>query len=824
MNIKPLPLRSEKIKPVYYAGIFLIALSTLLLEFSLTRVLSVSLWYHFAFMVISVALLGFGVSGVVLSLDKKLIRMEPDKLLSLLSIFYGASIIISFILMNKIPFDPFSLLTDPVQFLYLPLYYLLITIPFFFAGLIISLLLSRFKDNISRLYFFDLTGAGLACVIFVIIMPELGGNGSIVIVSAIAFFAAVLFAFENYKVIALISSVLLIFAFTFLINPDERFPINVTANKIYGNFIKARPELKVRTDWNTFSKIDVMVDEDKAEDGYNIYMAIIDAGNATTNIPNVKSLPPQTKPSDASNLAYALKDSAQKVFIIGSAGGGEILAGLYRNAKNITAVEINGILNDYLKKDLVYWTGPLVKNNKNVNLITDDARSVLSSKRIAYDVIISAHTISASAVSSGAMSMVENYILTKEAVKEYLNHLEKDGVIYISRPETQIPKLINTLRQARFENSKGLEDSKKNFIIFRRPPNTFESDKSFLAGVIYKKDGFSDLDVIDIRQEASSLNMDIMYDPLSAQDNYYKQIIESDKIYDPESKYPPATDDRPFFDQNIGFSNLSLQGIKETFSQDDKAILALKDKPVAETTLIAILIQCILIAGLLILLPLKIFKKEDTSVKISKENSKDSVKEFSKEFSMDKKYLFYFACLGLGYIILQICMIQKFTLFLGQPVITLLTVVSTMLIASGLGSLVSAKFFKNKIKNLYIIFGVIVLLTLLIGILNPYIFSSLVRLDLHWRIIISALLIFPLGFFMGMPFPIGMSLILPGESRFVSFAWGVNGFFSVIGTVTAIILAMSFGFRIVFIVAALIYIIAMILIAGRHKRIIVSHS
>jgi len=209
-------------------------------------------------------------------------------------------------------------------------------------------------------------------------------------------------------------------------------------------------------------------------------------------------------------------------------------------------------------------------------------------------------------------------------------------------------------------------------------------------------------------------------------------------------------------------------------------------------------------------------------VKISKENSKDSVKEFSKEFSMDKKYLFYFACLGLGYIILQICMIQKFTLFLGQPVITLLTVVSTMLIASGLGSLVSAKFYKNKIKNLYIIFGVIALLTLLIGILNPYIFSSLVRLDLHWRIIISALLIFPLGFFMGMPFPIGMSLILPGESRFVSFAWGVNGFFSVIGTVTAIILAMSFGFRIVFIIAAIIYIIAMILIAGRHKRITVS--
>ena len=142
--------------------------------------------------------------------------------------------------------------------------------------------------------------------------------------------------------------------------------------------------------------------------------------------------------------------------------------------------------------------------------------------------------------------------------------------------------------------------------------------------------------------------------------------------------------------------------------------------------------------------------------------------------------------------------------------------------ASGLGSLISPKIYKDKLKNLIIIFSIIAVLTLAIGILNPYIFKSLVRLDLMWRIIISALIIFPLGFFMGMPFPLGMSLILPGEKRFVSFAWGVNGFFSVIGTVSAIILAMSFGFRIVFIIAAIIYIIAMILIIGRHKRISVS--
>ncbi|MBK9333484.1 MAG: hypothetical protein IPM96_14045 [Ignavibacteria bacterium] len=369
-------------KTSYFAGIFIIAMSTILLEFTLTRVLSVSLWYHFAFMIISVALLGFGISGVVLALSSRIEKIQSDKLLSMLSLLYGVSVLFSFITMNKIPFDPFSLLSDSVQLIYLPVYYLLITLPFFFAGLVISVLIVRYKKEVSKLYFYDLIGAGLSCFVFIFFIPLTGGNGAIAVVAAMGFFAAMIFSFEMHKTISMISFILLALSLTFLINTDERLPINVTSNKIYGNYIKDRPDLKIRTDWNIFSKIDVMRDEESSQDGYDIYLAIIDAGNATTNIPNVKSLPPKTKPADASNLAYLLKDSAEKVFIIGSAGGGEILAGLYHNAKNIKAVEINGILNDYLENTLSYWTGPLVKNNKSVNLITDDARNVITSKEL----------------------------------------------------------------------------------------------------------------------------------------------------------------------------------------------------------------------------------------------------------------------------------------------------------------------------------------------------------------------------------------------------------------------------------------------------------
>lgn len=805
MSAKKISLNSENVQGSYYAGIFLISLSTLLLEFTLTRILSVSLWYHFAFMIISVALLGFGVSGVVLSLNEKLRKYKTDKLLTLLSMFFGVSVILSFLIMNAIPLDPFSLLTDPVQFIFLPIYYIIITIPFFFSGLIISVLLTKFKAEVSRLYFFDLIGAGLACFAFVLFMPWVGGNGSIVFIAMLGFVSAMIFGMKEYKQLAFTAFVLILLSSGFLINKDESLAINSSPNKIYGNYIKERPDLNMMTEWNTISKIDVMRDEQESPDGYNILLAIIDNGNASTNIPNVKSLPLETKPADASNLAFAPLDSIDKTFIIGSAGGGEILTSLYHGANEVVGVEINGILNDLIKRDLVSWTGPLIKDNDKVRLITDDARSVIRSKRIAYDVIISAHTISASAVSSGAMSMVENYILTQEAMEEYIEHLSPTGVLYISRPETQLPKLITTIKKARLNTTAGIEQSKNNFIIFRRPPNSFESDKSFMAGVIYKKDGFTYDDIIKVKNEAALLSLNIEYDPLSDQPGAYRDLIMTDDIdaviANYEKDIAPATDNKPFFDNNIGFSNLTIDGMLETFAQDEKGILALKDRPVAETTLLAILIQTIIIATLLILVPLRKLKGKGKS-------------------TFSKPYLIYFACLGLGYIMMQICLIQKFTLFLGQPVYTLLTVVSTMLISSGIGSMFSIKFFANSKQKLYIIFGIIVVLAVALGFLVPVIFDSLVRLELMWRVIVSALIIAPLGFFMGMPFPIGLTLIDDNDRRYAAFAWGINGFFSVIGTVTAIILAMTAGFFFVFVLTGIIYLLAMFFISKEYNLVI----
>lgn len=804
--------KPELITAFHYTGIFLTALSTLLLEFTLTRILSVSLWYNFAFMIISIALLGFGISGVVLSSLKILKKLPTHITLSGLSIFYGISVILCFILMNRISFDPFSLLSDTKQLIFLPLYYILITIPFFFAGLIISLLLTKFKSEVSKLYFADLFGAGLACFAFVFLMPIFEGNGTIVFVSFFAFIAAFFFSLKENKKIAVFSIILLALSSNFLIKKDTRLEISVSPNKQFINLLYERPDLKLLTEWNAFSKVDVMIDEEDPVDGYKLYIGIIDAGNSTTNIPYVKTLPPETMPADASNLAFVTKDSADNVYIIGSAGGGEILTSVYHNAKKVTGVEINGILNDLITDKLSYWTGPLIKGNKNVEIITDDARSVLNRRDEKYDVIISAHTISLSAVSSGAMSMVENYILTKEAVTEYINKLTDNGVLFISRPETQVPKLITTLRAG--ESGLGIQSDNfgEKVFVFRRKPHegTFESTKSYLAGVVYKKDGFTQPEIIEMRDLADILGIEILYDRISFEESIYKKLSESKDIEslintvseELNLDLRPATDNRPFFDNNIGFGNLTIQNMKEIFAQDEKAILALKDKPVAETTLLVLFIQVVIIAGIFLLFPFLFKRKDDKGNKII----------------YDRKLLLYFALLGLGYIMLQISMMQKFTLFLGQPVYTMLTVISTMLIASGLGSKFSVKFSGDVKNKLLIVFSLIAIFALFIGFAGPGIFYALSGLGIEFRIIISVLMIFPLGFFLGMPFPIGISKISGDDNNMVPVCWAVNGFFSVTGTVIAVILAMITGFKIVFLLTAVFYISAYFLI--KSKRIL----
>jgi len=215
-----------------FFGIFLLSFATLLLELSLTRVLSVALWYHFGFLVISTALLGFGASGTILSMWHKLRTQMPlDIAMANICTGFAISAIVSFALMQKIPFEPFSLLSDPWQFLFMPLYFIVVALPFFWSGLGIALLLTRGAEDVNRYYAWDLVGAALGCLAVILVLPIAGGEGSIFVAGACGALAGVAFTIKENVRGLILNSILAALLAISVIWADSIVPINITENK-----------------------------------------------------------------------------------------------------------------------------------------------------------------------------------------------------------------------------------------------------------------------------------------------------------------------------------------------------------------------------------------------------------------------------------------------------------------------------------------------------------------------------------------------------------------------------------------------------------------
>src|SRR2546423_2042080 len=290
LEIEP---RQERISSRHYHGIFLLSLATLLLELSLTRVLSVALWYHFGFLVISTALLGFGTSGVVLALWRRLRELASlDHTLALLALLFGVLTVLCFWVMQRIPFDPFSLFSDKRQLAFMPLYYIVISLPFFCSGLALALLFTRGGPRVNRLYAFDLVGAGVGCGALALVMPTFGGSGSVVFAAALGLLAAAIFGFRSARKIAGIAVVLAAGFFALAFFAGRLLPISVTPNK------QIPPQPPIYTAWNTFSKIDVYDTKVLPLDmtGRGGRRLFFDARTAATGMldlrPNVREVPP----------------------------------------------------------------------------------------------------------------------------------------------------------------------------------------------------------------------------------------------------------------------------------------------------------------------------------------------------------------------------------------------------------------------------------------------------------------------------------------------------------------------------------------------------
>jgi SAM-dependent methyltransferase len=799
--------QTTNIRWQHYTGILLLSMGTLLLELTLIRVLSVSTWYHFGFLVISTALLGFGVAGVTLSLWTKLRDDIPlDHALAALALLFAFFTLASFWLMQQIPFSPFRLILDPLQLIYTPLYYVTLAVPFFCSGLAIALLLSRGGRQVNKLYGADLLGAGLGCAAVAAVMPVFRGSGSIVIAAMVGLLAALAFSsFRPFKLAflgGLAAAGMLAAAFL----ADQTLPIRVIAEKTHP--LKPEGSSPIDTQWNAFSKVDVynapiVPQEGRSGPGYSI---IIDDGSAGTAIPDlsmgVRNFLSRRDEFRAAGLPY-IDRKYPRVLIIGSGAGREVLEALKFGASSVTAVEINPIVADIVSTRMAKQWGDLFEQPA-VQLVVEDARTFVRRSKETYDVIISVNTISQAAVTSGALSLAESYIMTLEAFEDYWRHLSPNGALLVTRPGPQLPRVVATAREL-FERL-GQGSLADHLFAFRGLLVPYGPER-FMTGILLQKSPLrpEQVDTMarqigvgqDIGEDEYGKLAEILYSPFEEpKDGYQTLLSDLVKSADLEQVYAsnlemlrPVTDDDPFFNQSRRWSHLGPKSFTQVFGAGERGFYG---QPLAQVTLVILLMQAVLIAGVMILFPLARFEQRGLGV------------------SGRWGFLTYFASLGLGFIFIEIVLLQRLSLFLGQPIYTYSVVLASLLVFTGAGSCLASRIgsVSQLCCCLLAIVGIVVVTQL---ILSPLLALAL-GLPLYLRVSVAVMAVAPLGLALGVPFPTGLQLVRQQVPQLVPWAWAVNGFFTVIGSIGAMILGMILGFAAVFFIAAACYAVGLLAI------------
>ncbi|MBW1810824.1 MAG: hypothetical protein JRJ87_21715 [Deltaproteobacteria bacterium] len=776
--MQPEPARTTKSA---YFGLLFLAAATLLCEVSLTRILSVSLWYHFAFMVISTALFGLGFAGVVLGLRKKA-GLVSARLVAVGAIGTPVAFICGYWLFNLVPFEPFSLGVDSLQWVYLPLSYLAVTIPFFFSGLTIAAMLTRHARSVHRLYLFDLVGAGGGSLLVVFLLPLFGGSGTIFVSAALAAVAAVLLTAEQGKAWVYSAAGVLILLIVLVPFADKLIPVRVSSNKMFGKVL-ADPHKNLFTTWNTISRIDVIKYNDRH--GVEQRSILIDAGTALTRMAHPQTPLDELVPglSDEA-FFYGLYQNAHSL-VVGSGGGREVLMALRNGASKVSAVEINPAINHLVSEKMADFTGHLYQDPR-VMAVTDEARSYIRRSSERYQLIHCPHTISNAAMSSGSLSLAENHLLTLEAFDDYLDHLSDDGLLLITRPEAHLPRLFVTIRQT-FELH-ARKDLAASVLAWRRP----SPDLSFYAGFAVRLKPFSLTEIQAFVQVLKANRLEALYLPGStSMAPYYDLLTAADPtaVAVPFAAIlTPATDDKPFFNRRVPFSEISWSDLVAVFSRGQGGRMALEDRPVAESALLVLLLETLLVSLLFIVFPLIVFKRRALAG------------------SGRLRTLAAFFSLGLAYIVVEVGFIQRFTLYLGQPVLVFSTVLGTLLVMSGLGSGYARKFKGTQAP------WRACWLAAAVALVTAFAAPLIVGWTLAWpgwlRVMMAILILAPAGFVMGMPFPLLVRRLEGSYPERIPWAWGVNGFASVVGSIGAVILGMTLGFTAVLIFGVGCYLLA----------------
>ena len=744
-------------------SIFMISLALFTYQVALTRLYSAILSYHYVFLTTSVAILGLGIGSVWAYRERARVKgifsadtVLQDKIMLLAhkcSFILSCGLIAVFALIFVQPFAD-----SPMICIVLGI------VPFVIAGYLYALLFKAWPQISGKLYFADLIGAGAGSIIIVALLNNMGMLKTVLLICLLPLAVTLILPTANKRLRAVKYAIAILLAVCLLM--PMRYVNSIEANfygafgnagKQYGDMKRAglAPEI-VFSRWNSFSRTDLIkVDTIPGE------MYLIIDGGATApmfefdgNIHNLEKFK-----NDNGFIPFAVGDN-EKTLLIGVGGGLDVLYALAAGSKDITAVEINTASIEAVKLFGDYNGNIFAK--PEVRVYGEDGRGFVRNSDERYDLIFLSIVVTNTTQGVG-FALSENYIYTVEAMEEYLALLNDIGrVAFVAHNQNTINKLIATAIQAMVNKGIPLKETPDYLALFFRLTGSGNDARVFDPVIMIKGSPFSKEESRLLENELSARNAWPAYLPnayeqgniAKIKSGEFTSIEEFIESYSMNVK--PAIDDNPYF-----------------FNFDKKV----------NSGLVQILIIS-LIGSLLLFAPYAVKKK---SLRPS----------------------LYFGLLGMGFMMIEIPLIQRFILYLGHPTLAFSYILAAMLIGCGLGGLFSSyRLFRKIIARLYFppILAALVNIVLLLSL--SYIFRQTLGLGLAAKVVVAALIAICAGFFMGMPFPRGLALLgESGRRDLIPLMWGINGTMSVVGSAVSIILSMAFGFNAALAAGALIYLV-----------------
>ncbi len=774
-------------------GLMFMALTTLMLELILVRVFDV-IWYpNMAYMVITLAMFCFGLSGVYSSLRPLDKETDPRRYLSILAFLFAVFALTILPALNWLPFDFNVLYKSPLKgtVLFLIMYLFLIT-PFFLAGLAFTTVFSVYADRIQRLYCWDLAGAAVGCLMLIPFLPPIGPGGVIFLVGAFGLLASGCFSSDSKWTAVTVVLAVVLAAVPFFNDGYFEFKDHIDKRGVKGARDRGLIEL---SHWDPISKIDV-IDYGKmkhiAYDGGSQSSFIIPFdGNFVQLRTDVLNHRGYHFYSSNVWVSHALKkDSNQQVLIIGAAGGSETKAALMFGAAHVDAVELVGYVIKIGKTNYADYNGNIF-NHPKVNALRGEGRSFLRSSNKKYDIIQMYSNHTSSSIAAGTGAMATTYLQTAEAYKEYFTHLGKDGILHINHHV--YPRMVATAALAWKEL--GRTDFHKYIVVVEAVKKGFQDN---LPTLLIKMEPWTEKELDELMSYFPSV-MKPVVNPLNPEDGmlsaeFFTGELSRDTIRNAKYHLAASTDNKPYFNF-LRKSFDRLEADPENYLNYSTASLInsqLKKSwiPSDVIHLIVTGFASLVFTMLFILIPMFF----STAGKASWPGKVAS--------------LIYFSCLGAGFIIVELVFIQIFMKLVGYPLYTYSVVVFALLLAAGIGSVVSEKIKISPGNRWLIPFTGVLLTNLLLLLVYPAYFELFLQSPTLVRIVAAIVLIFPVGFFMGMPFPLGIMTIKDQPQGAIAWAWAMNGLFTVIGGLSSVLLSICSGFRVTLIAAILIYIVA----------------